>query len=881
MKKRSSESPLRRVSGPSAASTQPLRGLVALGCFLSAVLVAAVVSAGAFDAPRQPAHRPLADSAFESAEAARRFHAVFKEIDRMRDTSLGGMVCEEEGEWFPWQRLRRNFPFIGAEDDDAQSQYGISVDISGNVAVVGAHRQRVFVDPDDISAGDEDKPIEVANAGTVYIFRLVGGEWVRVATIEPPLDSMFLDGAPMTAPRFGRSVAVASSPDEDVVVIGAPQESVLFFDKNDGVIGGIPFAGAAHIYRRTGPTWPTVQDEQWERQTNVVNLEYFCLFDEQPCTLDTPDLVVSANKLQNDFFLDDVELFGLRVDILPFRETDEGWVGGDIVAVGSPNAWGFPHCGNLENPGPRSGTVTMFRRGGTTPDGLEWPDNWWVNEQALTYMCDLAEGFGASVDLQHSFERDLPVLAAGADLGRAEIFDPKNPDEPIVIGGAGAVVLSEYDFPEDDKNDENGRLAFSMILGDDDDDDDEPRERWNFVDQLQSPTPRTGEFFGRSVAVLTSPITNDAVVVGAPFAHAIVDDKDEDQPAGGTDGSEGAAYVFRHTKLSGAMTGDPTDDEFEWIMERKLISLLFQNFGEFGTSIAGAGNTIVVGAPREGDFLDPGDPDEFFEAIGFAYAFVHDGSDWDMGTIVLPFGPETMEPFDQFGTDVAIDGNFMLAGAPGSNWPSVDDEGEEIILPSVGSAFAYGRCFEAEGKNDCFQASPDPGCDSPACVNAVCAFDASCCEVEWGPQCVALAMTLPGPCGFPIENCPGVANCCAVDIDNPGCNDPDCCAAVCALDSFCCDVNWDACCVVLAEDVCDVCPPTPDPSCEGFCGAGNVDGCGTCSCAPDCDVLGNCCEDVCEHCDDGGAGFKWCPDDLAAGDGPPARTSPVIGSAPR
>lgn len=39
-------------------------------------------------------------------------------------------------------------------------------------------------------------------------------------------------------------------------------------------------------------------------------------------------------------------------------------------------------------------------------------------------------------------------------------------------------------------------------------------------------------------------------------------------------------------------------------------------------------------------------------------------------------------------------------------------------------------------------------------------------------------------------------------VHGPGCDDVDCCSAVCALDGFCCAVTWDALCVNEANDAC-------------------------------------------------------------------------------
>lgn len=45
------------------------------------------------------------------------------------------------------------------------------------------------------------------------------------------------------------------------------------------------------------------------------------------------------------------------------------------------------------------------------------------------------------------------------------------------------------------------------------------------------------------------------------------------------------------------------------------------------------------------------------------------------------------------------------------------------------------------------------------------------------------------------------SDCCVVHAA-PGCNDPGCQAAVCAIDPFCCNTSWDGQCVGEAEDLC-------------------------------------------------------------------------------
>ena len=110
------------------------------------------------------------------------------------------------------------------------------------------------------------------------------------------------------------------------------------------------------------------------------------------------------------------------------------------------------------------------------------------------------------------------------------------------------------------------------------------------------------------------------------------------------------------------------------------------------------------------------------------------------------------------------------------------------------------------------------GCSDRACEAAVCGVDPFCCAVEGDATCVGIAVVEPAcDCPGPATSSGGVgatsgakSNCC-VFHGGSGCEDPACEASVCALDPFCCSVEWDDICVGHAED---------DPSCicEGTSG---------------------------------------------------------------
>ncbi|MCX4245515.1 hypothetical protein [Paraliomyxa miuraensis] len=158
---------------------------------------------------------------------------------------------------------------------------------------------------------------------------------------------------------------------------------------------------------------------------------------------------------------------------------------------------------------------------------------------------------------------------------------------------------------------------------------------------------------------------------------------------------------------------------------------------------------------------------------------------------------------------------------------------------------------------DCCAANGTPGCDDLGCANAVCLFNPSCCNVTWDAACAAAAAgelacqgvggSCPGGgpvCGngvveagefcdgadlagedcttlgfaggvlacnpdclsFDTSGCMGIGfsgDCCAAN-GTPGCDDPACTNAICAIDPFCCSNQWDGICAneAIAEPIC-------------------------------------------------------------------------------
>jgi hypothetical protein len=100
-----------------------------------------------------------------------------------------------------------------------------------------------------------------------------------------------------------------------------------------------------------------------------------------------------------------------------------------------------------------------------------------------------------------------------------------------------------------------------------------------------------------------------------------------------------------------------------------------------------------------------------------------------------------------------------------------------------------------DAAGNCYLANGSPGCRDSACCEDVCAIAPYCCDTEWDYACAELALELCSGCGIPANG--------PCDEVHPwgGCADGTCCQLVCEIEPTCCDMQWDPICVGLAIDL--------------------------------------------------------------------------------
>lgn len=149
------------------------------------------------------------------------------------------------------------------------------------------------------------------------------------------------------------------------------------------------------------------------------------------------------------------------------------------------------------------------------------------------------------------------------------------------------------------------------------------------------------------------------------------------------------------------------------------------------------------------------------------------------------------------------------------------------------------QCGDFGAGNPCTEHS-NPASENPACCNAVCAQDSFCCDVEWDISCVERAQGI-ATCGCATTCGDPCAGDCCTGHANPSCDDETCCDLVCDGDDYCCTVVWDALCAETARSLCNA----PDAACPApQCGDAGLDDCCRPSNSPAC-AQSACCQAVC------------------------------------
>jgi uncharacterized repeat protein (TIGR01451 family) len=544
-----------------------------------------------------------------------------------------------------WQEQAVLLPADGESGD----QFGVSVSLSGDRALVGA-------------SGDDDNG---SNSGSAYVFDFDGSAWSETAKLKPA------DGA--GSDRFGVSVSLSG----DRALVGAR------FDDDNG-----SSSGSAYVFDFDGTSWGETAKL---KPADGAASDYFgdsvsLSGDRALVGADGDDDNGSSSGSAYVFDFDGTN-WNESAKFKPADGAARDRFGESVSLSGDRALVGARFD---DDNGNDSGSAYVFDFNGTS---------WGETAKLKPNDSAASDLFGYSVSLSG----DRALVGAyrdddnGIDSGAAYVFDFDGTNwvetaklEPtdgeasdffgrsVSLSGDRALVGA----PRDDDNDSDSGSAY--VFGFD-------GTSWSEMAKLKPTDGAAIDYFGISVS-----LSGNRALVGAYF------DDDNGSNAGsayvfdfdGTNWSEtakltpadGAAsdYFGESVSLSGgrALVGARLDDDngntsgsayvfdfdgTSWSETAKLTSADGAASDWFGESVSLSGDRALVGAYRDNDNGS---------SSGSAYVFDFDGTSWGETAKLKPTdGAEG----DQFGESVSLSGDRALVGADGD-----DDNGS-----NSGSAYVF------------------------------------------------------------------------------------------------------------------------------------------------------------------------------------------------
>ncbi len=548
---------------------------------------------------------------------------------------------------------------LTASDGAADDNFGFAVALEGDTALIGSYRNDIALE---------------ADRGAAYVFARSGAAWTQQQKLTAS------DGA--AGDLFGCAVALSG----ETALVGA---------RSDDFPPQLN-RGSAYVFVRSGANWA---EQQKLTASDGVGGDQFgttVALSGDTALVSAPDDDVGADINKGSAYVfvrsdttwteqqkltgsdgDTIDEFGNAVAL-----------SGDTALIGSQ----VDDIGILEN----RGSAYVFARTGTT----------WSQRQKIAAN-DGAEDdlFGAAVALSN----DTALVGAhrvdispNTDQGAAYIFAGSDayPQQAQIIPADGAaddflgvsVAISGdtalIGAPEDDigADEDQGSVYVFVRSG----------AGWTQQQEINAADGGERDLFGWSVS-----LSGDTALIGAfgdEFSGAenrgsayvyVRSGASWSQQAKLTaaDGAAGDAFGFAvavsgDTALAGAYLDDLsrgaayvfTRSGTAWSQQQKLTGSDSVGGDQFGFAVALSGDTALVGAPSDDVGLDTNQ--------GSAYVFTRSGMFWSQQQKLTD---SNGGPSDQFGQSVALSGETALIGAPFDNIAGVSN---------LGSAFVYVRSGE-------------------------------------------------------------------------------------------------------------------------------------------------------------------------------------------
>jgi hypothetical protein len=524
--------------------------------------------------------------------------------------------------------------YLKAAQVTASDWFGVSVAVSGDTVVVGAHLE------DSSTTGINSTPNEVrSNAGAAYVFVRSGSTWTQQAYLKASQVSVG-DG-------FGYSVAV----DGDTVVVGATGEDSSTTGINSTPNESDSDTGAAYVFVRSGSTWT---QQAYLKAAQVTASDQF-----------GNSVAVSGNTVVVGARFEDSSTTGINST----PNESAGDAGAAYVFVRSGSTWtqqAYLKAAQVTASDSFGNSVAVS--GDTVVVGATWEDSSTAGINSTPN--ESASNAGAA----YVFVRSGSTWTQQAYLKAAQVSVSDEFGSSVAVSGDTVVVGAMWEdsstaginsTPNEAAS--SAGAAYVYVRS---------GSTWTQEAYMKPSVESLGlanldDGFGGSVTV-----SGDTVVVGATgedsSSTGINSTPDESAS------NAGAAYVF--VRSSGT-----------WTQQAYLKAAQVTASDGFGGSVALSGDTLVVGALNE-DSSTTGinsTPNESASNAGAAYVFVRSGSTWTQQAYLKA---AQVTGSDSFGISVAVSGDTVVVGATDedSSTTGINSTPNELAV-NAGAAYVFAR----------------------------------------------------------------------------------------------------------------------------------------------------------------------------------------------
>ena len=517
---------------------------------------------------------------------------------------------------------------LTASDGAADDEFGYSVAVDGDTIVVGAHQN-------DADTNDNDE-------GAAYVFTkpaLGWGDWSNLDTNgKAVLTTKLTAFGTAAGDEFGISVAV----DGDTILVGAHLEDANDDDTDPN--NNVTDSGAAYIFTKFSGVWGNAPVSGNHR-------------------VETAKLVAAGAAADDEFGISvaldgDTAVIGTRKDDDNGNQSGSAYVFTKVSGVWSQKAKLIASDGAADD----EFGISVAVDGDTIVVGAHQNDaDTNNNDEGAAYL--FTEPASGWVDMTQKAKLTASDAAANDEFGIS-----------VAVNGDTIVVGAHQNDADTNNNDEGAAYLFT-----------EPASGWADMTQKAKHTASDGaaeDRYGYSVGV-----SGDTIVVGAPY-------NDYDDTDGDTNDDEGAAYFlsvldWADIPDSGAatttiVTGLTNDEEH-------TFQVRGANAAGGGLASAGAGGTPMFAIPDPPDGLtaDAGDA-----VVDLSWVDPEDSTIDKYQLLQITQGDKltaasTGDPVvrgDGFGISVAMDGNTAVVGAYQDDDATNDNSGSAHVFTRSSSA---------------------------------------------------------------------------------------------------------------------------------------------------------------------------------------------------